>query len=148
VCIGDEEQLLAAYREMAGRLGPRVAVQAMAPPGVELALGMVRDPQFGPLVMAAAGGVLVEVIRDRRFALPPLDVPRARRLVDRLAVRRLLDGVRGAPPADVAAVAQALVRISLVAADLGEHLEALDVNPLVAGPSGCLAVDALIVPAR
>jgi acetate---CoA ligase (ADP-forming) len=140
------EELRDGYGDLATRLGPRVTVASMAPPGVELALGTVRDPQFGPLVLVAGGGVLVEVLRDRRMALPPLDEPRAGRLVDRLAVRSLLDGVRGRPPADVGAIVRALVRLSALALDLGDRIEALDVNPLVCGPDGCLAVDALVVP--
>jgi acetate---CoA ligase (ADP-forming) len=135
-----------AYRDLSSRLGPRVTVAAMAPPGVELALGVVRDPQFGPLVLVAAGGVLVEVVRDRRTALPPLDEPRAGRMVDRLAVRPLLDGVRGRPPADLGSIARALVRLSTLALDLGDLIEALDVNPLMCGPDGCVAVDALVIP--
>ncbi|HEX6676148.1 MAG TPA: acetate--CoA ligase family protein, partial [Actinomycetes bacterium] len=139
-------QLAAAWAELAARLGPAMLVAAMAPPGVELALGVVRDPQFGPLVMVAAGGVLVELLRDRRFALPPLGPRAAARLLDRLAARPLLDGVRGGPAADLGAVAGAVARLSVLAADLGDELEALDVNPLVAGPDACLAVDALVLP--
>jgi acyl-CoA synthetase (NDP forming) len=144
--IGGPDELEDAYREMTSRLGTEVLVEAMAPGGVELALGVVRDPQFGPMVMAAAGGELIEVLRDRRMGLPPVDELRGRRLLDRLAVRPLLDGVRGRPPADVDAVVHALVRLSALAADLGDLLEALDVNPLIAGPRGCIAVDALVVP--
>jgi acetate---CoA ligase (ADP-forming) len=140
------DRLAAAYAELAGRLGPRVTVAAMAGPGVELALGVVDDPQFGPLVMVAAGGVLVEVLRDRRFALPPVGHEQALAVLDRLAVRPLLDGVRGAPPADLDAVADAIVSLSELALDLGSSLAALDVNPLVAGPGGCVAVDALVIP--
>ena len=66
-------------------------------------------------------------------------------MLDRLAVRPLLDGVRGAPPADLDAVARAVMDLSVLALDLGDRLAALDVNPLVAGPSGCVAVDALVV---
>jgi hypothetical protein len=139
------DRLAAAHADLAGRLGPRVVVAAMAGPGVELALGVVADPQFGPLVMVAAGGVLVEVLRDRRFALPPVDHGRALGMLDRLAVRPLLDGVRGARPVDRDAVADAVVRLSVLAVDLGDRLAALDVNPLVAGPGGCVAVDALVV---
>jgi hypothetical protein len=73
---------------------------------------------------------------------PPTSWPTTR------SVRPLLDGVRGAPPADLDAVAAAMVRLSVLAADLGPALDALDVNPLVAGPAGCVAVDALVVPAR
>jgi hypothetical protein len=131
---------------MADRLGPDVVVSAMVPGGVEVALGIVRDPQFGPLVLVAAGGVLVEVLHDRRLAIPPLDEPRARALVDGLRMRPLLDGVRGAPAADVGALARALSRLSVLAVDLGDRLDALDVNPVIARPDGCYAVDALVVP--
>jgi len=139
------ERLAAAYADLAGRLGPRVLVAAMAGPGVELALGVVHDAQFGPLVMVAAGGVLVEVLGDRRFALAPVDHRQALAMLDRLAVRRLLDGVRGAPPADLDAVADAVVNLSTLAVDLGPSLAGLDVNPLIAGADGCVAVDALVI---
>ena len=69
-------------------------------------------------------------------------------MLDRLAVRPMLDGVRGAPPADLGSVAAALVRLSVLAEDLGDHLDALDVNPLICGPNGCVAVDALVLPER
>jgi hypothetical protein len=118
----------------------------MAPPGVEIALGIVRDPQFGPLVLVGAGGVLVEVLKDRRLAIPPLDESRARSMVDRLEVRPLLEGVRGQPIADVDAVIRAIVSLSWLATDLGDHLEALDANPVICSPNGCVAVDALVIP--
>ena len=142
--IRDEDALAAAYREMCSRLGPAVTVQEMAKPGVEMALGVVHDPQFGPLVMVAAGGVLIETLGDRRLALPPLDEVRASKLIDRLDARALLDGVRGAPPADVNALARTLSRLSLLARDLGDLIGALDVNPVIVGPCGCVAVDALV----
>jgi len=81
------------------------------------------------------------------MGVPPLDEPRARRLVDGLKSRALLDGVRGAPASDVDAVVRAVVAVSALAADLGEHIAALDVNPIIAGPDGCVAVDALVIPA-
>ena len=136
-----------AYRDISRRLGPRVVVAEMAKGDVELALGVVRDAQFGPLVLVAAGGVLVEIVHDRRLAFPPLDRAAARRLIDGLRARTLLDGVRGAPPSDVDAVADAVVAVSALASDLGELLEAVDVNPVIAGPGGCAAVDALVIPA-
>jgi acyl-CoA synthetase (NDP forming) len=144
--LGDPLAVRSAYADLAERLGPRVTVAAMAMPGVELALGLVADPQFGPLVVVAAGGVLVEALGDRVTALPPVDRAGARGLIDRLSVRPLLDGVRGAPPADVDAVADAVVRLSAVALDLGDLIEAVDVNPLIAGPEGCRAADALLIP--
>ena len=144
--IRDEDALASAYREMSARLGSAVTVQEMVEPGVEMALGVVRDAQFGPLVMVAAGGVLIETLGDRRLALPPLDYARASKLIDRLSVRPLLDGVRGAPPADVHALGLALSRLSLLACDLGDLIGAVDVNPIVVGPHGCTAVDALVEP--
>ena len=99
-------------------------------------------------MVVAAGGVLVEVLNDRRLALPPLDAARARRLIDRLKVRPLLDGVRGQPAADVDKLVDAVVALSWLARDLGENIEALDANPVICGPDGCVAVDALVIPAR
>jgi hypothetical protein len=145
--LADAAAVDAAYRALGSSLGPRVLVAQMAPDGVELALGIVRDPQFGPLVLVAAGGVLVEVLKDRQLALPPIDGSRAARLVDRLKVRQLLGGVRGQPAADLAALIRAVVSLSWLAYDLGEHLQAIDVNPVICGPSGCLAVDALVLTA-
>jgi acyl-CoA synthetase (NDP forming) len=146
--LTDVDALRSAYDGVASRLGPQVIVAAMAPSGVELALGIVRDPQFGPLVLVAAGGVLVEILHDRRLAFPPLDEPRARAAIDRLRVRPMLDGARGAPPADIDALARAVSRLSVLAADLGEQLDALDVNPMIVTSHGCVAVDALVVPRR
>jgi len=141
----DADGLRAAYDDLHGRLGPEVVVAAMAPAGVEVALGLVRDETFGPLVVIAAGGVLVELLKDRRLGLPPLDERSARRLIDGLATRPLLDGFRGAPAADVDALAHAMSRLSLLARDLGDLIDALDVNPVIVSPSGCVAVDALVV---
>jgi acetate---CoA ligase (ADP-forming) len=146
--IGDEEGLRAAYADLSRRLGPRVVVQAMAPVGLEMHVGLIHDDQFGPLVLVAAGGILVELLGDRRLALPPLDEPRARSLIDRLRTRPLLDGVRGAPAADVDGLARVIVAFSRLATDLGDRLAAVDANPVVCGPSVCMAVDALVVPRR
>jgi acyl-CoA synthetase (NDP forming) len=144
--IGDREALTAAYAGVSSRLGPAVVVQEMTEPGVEMALGMVQDPQFGPLVMVATGGVLIEALSDRRLALPPLNEAHARRLVDRLDARPLLNGVRGASPADANSLARALSRLSILAWDLGDLIGALDVNPIIVGEDGCVAVDALVEP--
>ena len=146
--LTDADALRSAYEDIASRLGPHVVVDADGSPGVEVALGIVRDPQFGALVLVAAGGVLVEVLHDRRLALPPVDARGARALIDRLRIRPLLDGVRGAPAVDVDAIARAVSRLSVVAVDLGDQLDAVDVNPLIATSDGCVAVDALVIPRR
>jgi len=144
--IEDPDALIAAYREMSSRLGASVVVQEMAEPGIEMALGIVHEPQFGPLVMVAAGGILIETLGDRRLALPPINEAHAMRLIDRLGARPLLDGVRGAPPADARSLALAVSRLSILAWDLGDLIGALDINPLIVGPNGCVAVDALVEP--
>jgi acetate---CoA ligase (ADP-forming) len=77
--------------------------------------------------------------------MPPLDEDRARSLIDRLEIRPLLDGVRGGPAADVTALTRAIVGVSWLAYDLGDHLEAIDANPVICGPGGCVAVDALVL---
>ncbi len=145
--IPDEAQLKETYRELSAALGPSVLVQTMVPAGVEIAFGCVADPDFGPLVMVSAGGTLIEYIGDHVHALAPFGVATARRLIDRLGVRPLLDGARGAEAADVEALAQALSRFSIMCAAMGSGLAEADVNPVVAGPRGCIAVDTLIVPA-
>jgi acetate---CoA ligase (ADP-forming) len=144
--ITDGDLLLAAYEDLNARLGPEVIVTGMAPAGVEIALGIVRDEQFGPLVMVAAGGVLIEILDQRVFVLPPVDHERAVGMLRKLRLWHLLQGVRGEPAADVDAVAESIVALSRLADDLGGAIDALDVNPLIAGPQGCVAVDALVVP--
>jgi acyl-CoA synthetase (NDP forming) len=144
--IADETALRSSYEDLAARLGPIVMVARMAPPGVEMAMGIARDPMFGPLVLVAAGGVLVELLHDRVLAMPPLDEEGAIRAIDRLRSRPLLDGVRGQPAADLGSLARALSRLSVLAMDLGDVIEELDVNPIICGTDGCVAVDALIVP--
>ncbi len=144
--LADAAALGAAYDDLAARLGARAIVAAMAGKGIELAFGAVHDPQFGPLVFVGAGGRLVEYLHDRVFALPPFDAGEARRLIGKLQLRPLLDGKRGEPAADLAALAEALARFSVMAAELKGLVGEMDVNPVLAGPDGALALDALVVP--
>jgi acetate---CoA ligase (ADP-forming) len=146
--LEDAHAVREAYADLAQRLGPEAVVAAMAPAGIEVALGIVRDPTFGPLVLVAAGGILVELLKDRRLALPPLDEVAARALIDRLKMRPMLDGLRGAEAADVDALAHAVSRLSVLAADLGDAIDALDVNPVIVSAKGCVAVDALVIARR
>lgn len=143
--LADEAAVRGAYEDIASRLGSRVTIATMASPGVELAFGAVVDPQFGPVVMVGMGGKLVEVLSDRVVALAPFDSSEAGRLIDRLRGRKLLDGVRGDPPCNVTAAAEALATFSRLAAALSNAIEAIDVNPVIVGPSGVVAVDALVV---
>ncbi len=145
--LTDPESLRDAYAEMAQRLGPQALVAEMAPAGTELALGAVIDPQWGPIVMLATGGVLIELLADRAVALAPLAAEEARAMIRSLQIRKLLDGYRGRPAADLGALAEAIVRLGWLAKDLASVLSEIDVNPLIVGPQGACAVDALVVPA-
>ncbi|HTO81131.1 MAG TPA: acetate--CoA ligase family protein, partial [Methylomirabilota bacterium] len=146
--LADIASVRAAYDELARRLGPRALLMPMAGQGVELAFGALDDPQFGPIVMVGAGGVLIETLADRRFALAPFDAPTAHRRLDSLKVRPLLDGKRGSPRADLDAVADALARFSVLAADLRGLFEEIDANPILCGPRGCVALDAVVMGRR
>ncbi len=144
--LRDAAALRAAFTDLAERLGGGVLVQSQVPAGVELALGMVTDPLVGPIVLVGAGGTLVELLEDRAVALPPVDAATARRMLAGLKVARLLAGHRAAAAADLDPVVAAVVGVSQLAAELGDRLEALDVNPLIVGPRGAVAVDALVLP--
>ena len=118
-----------------------VLVQRMAPPGKELLLGMIRDPQFGPLVVVGFGGIYVEVLKDTAARLCPLAARDAHEMLGELRMAPLLKGVRGEPPVDLGALAETICRFAQLAADAADLAE-LEVNPLVAGPGGVMAVDA------
>jgi acetate---CoA ligase (ADP-forming) len=121
-----------------------VLIQRMAPAGVELILGARRDPQFGAMVLVGLGGVQAELFRDVALDVAPVDAARAEAMLRSLRAFPLLDGFRGAPRADVAAVAQAVAAFSEFAAAAGGRVSEAEINPLIAGPWGCLAVDGLV----
>jgi acetate---CoA ligase (ADP-forming) len=145
--LADAGAVAAGYRDLAGRLGPRVLVCQTAGAGTELLLGIARDPALGPLIVVGAGGVLAEMLADRVVALPPVDRTGAMRMLRKLRVAALLAGTRGQPPADLEAAAAAIAGLSAIACELGDALDALDINPLICGPSGAMAVDAMAIPA-
>jgi acetate---CoA ligase (ADP-forming) len=145
--LGDPEAVGAAYDDLAARLGPRVLVCQMAPPGTELALGLVRDPAVGPMLVVGAGGIFVEIFAERAVLLAPVTRPAALAALGRLRLAPVLAGARGRPPADLDAIADAITGLSRLACELGDEIEALDINPLICGPSGAVAADVLAVPA-
>jgi acyl-CoA synthetase (NDP forming) len=144
--IRDAAALTEAYRDLASRLGPRVLVTPMLTiEGVEMVMGMVVDPSFGPIVMLGAGGVFVEIMKDVCAILPPFGPDVARREIEKLKIRPLLDGARGRPAVDIDALADTLSRFSALVCALRDSVKEIDVNPLIAGPDSCIAVDALVV---
>jgi acyl-CoA synthetase (NDP forming) len=142
--LRDEAALRAACAGMtAAKNG--FLVQSMMKGGVELVVGVKRDPQCGPILLVGLGGVLVEVLRDTALALAPVGKSEARRMLAGLKGFKLLEGYRGAPAADLDAVCEAIARISEFAADHADAVEEIDVNPVLARPDGAIALDALIV---
>jgi len=136
--------------ERVARLRPQARVKGFTvqpmirrPKAIELIAGMSVDPTFGPLLMFGAGGTAVEVVRDTAHALPPLDLNLAHDLMRQTRVWRLLQGYRDRPAADVAAIAEALVRLSYLVARHPEIRE-VDINPLLAHETGIVALDARV----
>jgi acetyltransferase len=124
-----------------------VLVQAMAAPGHEMILGITRDPNFGAMLMVGFGGIHVEVLRDVVFSPVPIGRDEALSLLGDLKGAAVLDGVRGAPPADRAALAELIAALSRFSADHGDLIEEIDLNPVIvhAQGQGLTVVDALIV---
>ncbi len=121
-----------------------VSVQQMAKQGTEVIVGMTTDPQFGPVMMFGLGGIMVEVLKDVSFRLVPLEPKDARQMIQEIKGRPVLEGVRGQPAADLAALEQAILKVSQFVEQHPEVRE-LDLNPMFAYPDGALAVDARIV---
>ncbi len=113
--------------------------------GVETVVGVVDDPLFGPTVLFGLGGVLVEVLGDVTFRVPPFDRAEARRMVHEVKGFPLLTGVRGRPKADLGALVDVIMKVQRLALDHAGHLTELDINPLVLLPEGAMALDALLV---
>jgi acyl-CoA synthetase (NDP forming)/GNAT superfamily N-acetyltransferase len=140
--LGDAEAVRSAYHEVTNVVGSAtVLVQRMAAPGVELVTGVVHDPLFGSLVMLGLGGVHTDLLGDRAFRLVPMTDLDAGRMWRSLRGARLLTGYRGSPAVDTAALEELLLRVGLMAEAHPEIVE-LDLNPVIAGPDGVVAVDA------
>jgi acyl-CoA synthetase (NDP forming) len=146
--LADRKSVIKAFDRIAAVHGPPIQVQAQAEPGAEVLLGMTSDPTFGPMMTLGLGGILTELIRDALAIEPPISAADARRRLTHLKGYRLLEGYRGRPKADVASLACVIERFSLLCSTLGANIDAIDINPVLAGPSGAVAVDVLIIPKR
>ena len=123
-----------------------IIVAEMITGGIETVLGVTKDPVFGPTVMFGLGGVFVEVLKDVTFRVAPFGPKEAHRMIDEIRGRAVLDGARGAPPADIDALANAISTLSIFAAENSDTIQTIDINPFLALPKGAVAVDALIIP--
>jgi acyl-CoA synthetase (NDP forming) len=152
VGLQDAAEVTAAFEEIVANAKKAVpdaniagvAVQHMVPEGVEVIVGMTTDPQFGPVMMFGLGGIMVEVLKDVSFRLVPLKERDALQMIDEIKGRAVLEGVRGMPPVDKAALCAAILKVS----EFIEHnpeVQELDLNPMIAYPDGVIAVDARIV---
>lgn len=155
--LGDAEAVRAAAEEIRGGWpaeAPEIEgflVEEMAPAGQEVVIGGFLDPQFGPMVMVGLGGVFVEVFADVTFRVCPIDRGDAEAMLAELKAKPLLDGARGGPAVDRDALIDALLKIGGeggLLMEQGEDIAELDVNPLIVGRSGAVAVDARVVLAR
>ncbi len=142
--ISDRREMVDAYRDMSDRLGPEALVCTMVDGGVEIGIGTFTDPRFGPMIMVATGGILIEVLADRVVAPCPVNAAEGLSMLERLRLFPLLQGVRGNPPADLDALVDVVVRISQLAAAMRSHIADMDINPVIVTPECAVAVDALI----
>jgi acetyltransferase len=150
--LGSEADVRRAYEEVlsnAQRVAPQaeirgVLVQGMVKGGVEVILGSMRDPVFGPVVMFGLGGIFVEALGDVSFRIAPLSRSDAEDMIEEIKGHRVLRGIRGREPADLDAIANALLSVSRLVIDHRDAIDELDINPLVVFPRGAKAVDALI----
>jgi acyl-CoA synthetase (NDP forming) len=140
------DELLAAARqaEPEARI-EGVLVSPLVDHSVEMVIGVSSDPLFGPVVMVGLGGVHVEVLGDVTHRVPPFDPAEARRMLGELRAAKLFDGVRGQPPVDREAIVDVLMKVQRLALDLADTVSELDINPLAVGPTGAVALDALVV---
>jgi len=149
--LHSDDQVRSAYREVvanAGRFAPDaeiqgVLVQEMLADGIEVIVGMTRDPVFGPVIMFGLGGIFVEALRDVSFRIAPVTRGDAEEMIDEIRGHRVLEGMRGKPPADREALIDVILRVSQLVTDHRDDIAELDINPLVVFSEGAKAVDAL-----
>jgi len=148
VNIQNQQELLTAYRILGEKLGKQVVLMPMVDKGIEVSLGMKYDPHYGPMVIIATGGILIELIKDRCFALAPLNATQIDKMLNRLKLSKLLDGVRGQPTVNRQALVKLIVQFSELVYAFGDSIAEIDLNPVIVTEQDCTIVDALIIPAN
>lgn len=152
--LADEAAILAAIAEMGASIraaGHRVdgwLLEEMAPAGVEMVVGGMRDQRFGPVVMTGFGGILIELLQDIAFAICPVDAIDCDDMLASLRGRAMLEGWRGAPPANMGTLRDVLLRVGGPGGlmdTLRAEVAELDINPLIVSPTGAVAADARIL---
>ena len=147
VDIRSKKEAAKAFEEIMANVkneGGTVLVQEMVKGRRELAAGMTRDAQFGPCVMFGLGGIFAEILRDISFRAAPLERKDALQMMQEIKGRKILEGVRGMPPADMDQIAEILANLGSIALE-EEHVKEIDINPVLLDGSKPVAVDALVV---
>ena len=121
-----------------------VSVQPMGKPGIEVIIGVIKDPSFGPTIMFGLGGVFVEVLKDVAFRIIPIEKSDAGDMINEIKGKKLLEGYRGQEPADVASLQQMLLKLSDFVNETPE-IQEIDMNPVFAYKDGAVVVDARII---
>jgi acyl-CoA synthetase (NDP forming) len=137
-------KLLARASQLAPGAEVAILVQRQVAPGTEIIIGITRDDTVGPAILVGLGGIFTEVLRDVSVRPLPISEGDAGEMIRELKGFALLDGVRGAPKADLGALAATLMGVARLAADPDNRVLELDLNPVIAGPSGCVAVDSMV----
>jgi acyl-CoA synthetase (NDP forming) len=153
LALADEPAVRRAYRAIMEKVAELpgapvlagISVQEMARGGIEMMVGVTKDPQFGPLIVCGLGGIAVEVLRDTASALAPVSKDEALEMLRSLRSYKLLSGYRGTEPVALDALAEMIARISQLGADQRDLIDELDVNPILAGPHQMVALDALAI---
>jgi len=154
--LGSEDEVRRGYHEILRNTrssAPEAAIQGvlvqeMVEGGVEVILGSIKDPIFGPVIMFGLGGIFVEALGDVSFRVAPLSRNDAEDMIAEIKGYRVLQGMRGREPADLDAIADAILSVSRLVTDHRDTIDELDINPLVVFPHGAKAVDALITTSR
>jgi acyl-CoA synthetase (NDP forming) len=139
------KRLMAAAKKSAPKAHVDGVLVAEMAQGIETVVGVAQDDLFGPVVMFGLGGVFIEVLKDVTFRVPPFTTRDAYTMLDELAGAAMLNGLRGQAPANRAALVDTLMKVQHLAVDLSSEVAELDINPLLAGPKGVVAADALVV---
>jgi len=150
--LNDAASVRQAYQEMISTVQTKmpnariegVLIEATAPKGQEVIIGMKRDPGFGPVMMFGLGGIFVELFKDVSFRVSPLTRNDAYDMIQSTRAGKLLTGYRGQKPADLDAVVDTILRLSQLALNF-EEIEEIEINPLLVMEKGCLALDGRVI---
>ena len=144
--LNSDEELRSAYKDLNKRLGPETLLSKMIDEeGVEMILGMITDPQFGPMITLGFGGVYAEILKDVVTLMPPFSAETAKQALSELKMQPLLYGFRGSKAVDVESYCKMASKFSLFAVAMRNHICEIDVNPIILGKDICLGLDALMV---